>query len=241
MNDLKKYPHPYVTVDVVLFSIINGKLNVLLSQRDEEPFNNGEYTIPGTFIHEKESAEGAVLRLIDTKLGLSEDFNMKQVEAFSDPFRDPRDRVISICFYGIVPNPENLAPTWAKWFEISRTASGLYYKSDESFLEDTLGFDHAKMINAALNELQEDSENIYKKTVFQFLPDKENFTAQNLNDIMAAILFDKSRAELLNRGNFKKYILNRYEELNIITKVGKTKPNGKGRPADTYKFNKGRY
>ena len=64
---LLEYRHPYVTVDLLLFSVIDNSLAICLTKRDEEPFK-GMYSLPGTFIHEDESGEGAVERLLADKL-----------------------------------------------------------------------------------------------------------------------------------------------------------------------------
>ena len=43
-----EYPHPAVTVDVVVFTIENDDLKVLLIERDLEPFE-GQWALPGGF------------------------------------------------------------------------------------------------------------------------------------------------------------------------------------------------
>ena len=236
MNELEKYPHPFVTVDIVLFSIIDGKLSVCLSKRDEEPFKD-VYSLPGTFIHENESAEGALLRLLTTKLGLSGKIPVEQFNAFTDINRDPRGRVISIPFYAIVSNYKDITPNWAKWFNIEETSFGYNFKNkDETFLEDALGFDHKEIIEKAVQFMQKDLENTFSTKIFEFLINKNSFTAANLREVFKSAFLNSDKDVLLNRGNFKKYILDRYESLGIIAKNGKEKASGKGRPSDLYKL-----
>ena len=46
---LSEYKHPYVTVDLLLFSVIDGQLAINLTVRDEEPFED-MYALPGSRI-----------------------------------------------------------------------------------------------------------------------------------------------------------------------------------------------
>jgi len=234
MEDLNKYPHPFVTVDLFIFSIINDKLSVCLSKRETPPFKD-VYSLIGTFIHEDESAEGAICRLLEEKLGVTNDLVLNQLQTFTSLHRDPRGRVISISYYTIVSNPDLIKPSWAEWFNIEETSIGLKFIGKNTFLEDNLGFDHAKIINAGVKQLQEKVENSYNTFSFQFLKDKNAFTAFDLQTVINAVFLGKKN-ELLNRGNFKKYILNRYEELKYIEKYDKEVKNTKGRPKDVYRI-----
>ena len=37
--DFKGFDHPYVTVDVLVFSVLDEKLSILLSKREKDPFS----------------------------------------------------------------------------------------------------------------------------------------------------------------------------------------------------------
>jgi 8-oxo-dGTP diphosphatase len=47
--DVNKYERPSVTVDVVIFSVMEGELKVLLIKRKNWPFE-GMWAIPGGFV-----------------------------------------------------------------------------------------------------------------------------------------------------------------------------------------------
>ena len=47
--DVTKYERPSVTVDVVIFSVMEGELKVLLIKRKHWPFE-GVWAIPGGFV-----------------------------------------------------------------------------------------------------------------------------------------------------------------------------------------------
>ena len=54
MSYTYEYPHPAVTVDIVIFTIDDDDLKVLLIQRGNEPFK-GKWALPGGFVEIDES------------------------------------------------------------------------------------------------------------------------------------------------------------------------------------------
>ncbi|MEA3340574.1 MAG: NUDIX domain-containing protein, partial [Chloroflexota bacterium] len=57
---LEDYPHPSVTVDVVIFTLREDDLQVLLIKRAHSPCE-GAWAIPGGFVDVGESLEKAAL------------------------------------------------------------------------------------------------------------------------------------------------------------------------------------
>lgn len=228
---LSEYKHPYVTVDLLLFSVIDGQLAINLTVRDEEPFKD-MYALPGSFIRENESAEGAVERLLSDKLELSGQIYTEQLMTFSDVNRDPRERVISIAYIGIIPDKEMVNVPWMKWFTIQGSNVGSYklcqVDGDESFICTCLGFDHDKMLEIAVERLRGKID--YTDIIFKFLKDSKQFTAAQLREIYQSVT-----GQEINRGNFTKYQMNTYMEHGLIKKTGSISI-GRGRPADTYSY-----
>ena len=63
MSYTYEFPHPAVTADICIFSIRDGRLNVLLIQRLIEPFKDS-WAIPGGFIKmDEDLIEGAAREL----------------------------------------------------------------------------------------------------------------------------------------------------------------------------------
>jgi len=91
-----EYPHPAVTVDVVVFTIENDDLKVLLIQRDQEPFE-GQWAIPGGFIEIDERLSDAAKRELKEETGVSANF-LEQFYTFGRPDRDPRERIITVAY-----------------------------------------------------------------------------------------------------------------------------------------------
>ena len=95
-----KYPHPSVTTDCVIFGFDGTKLRVLLVERGIEPYK-GRWAFPGGFLKTDESAETGALRELQEETGLKGAY-IKQFHTFSDPNRDPRERVLTVAYYALV-------------------------------------------------------------------------------------------------------------------------------------------
>ena len=89
-----KYPRMLVTVDIIVF--FDSK--VLLIQRKNDPFK-GSFALPGGFVEMNETLKEAANRELLEETGLK-GIELTQLAAFDKPDRDPRDRNISIAFYG---------------------------------------------------------------------------------------------------------------------------------------------
>ena len=123
---------PLLAVDSVIF--FEG--GVVLIRRLNPPFQ-GCYALPGGFVEIGESTEEAVVREAREETGLVIDL-VGLVGVYSDPNRDPRGHVVSICYFS--KGSGNLV-------------SGSDAKSAEVFPLynlPMLAFDHDKMIGDAL-------------------------------------------------------------------------------------------
>lgn len=135
-----KYPHPSVTTDCVIFGFDGNSLNVLLIERGNEPFK-GKWAFPGGFLNMDESAEEGALRELQEETGMT-GACIQQFHTFTAPDRDPRERVISIAYYAIVPMQDVKGgddATKAQWFALDNVPP--------------LAFDHDEMLRMAEQEL----------------------------------------------------------------------------------------
>jgi 8-oxo-dGTP diphosphatase len=109
--DADRYPRPSVTVDLVLFTAtaeaadnyrkLPGKeLRVLLGRRANHPFL-GQWALPGGFVGLDEGLGAAAARVLRCKTGLDEAY-LEQLYTWGAPDRDPRTRVISCSYLGLV-------------------------------------------------------------------------------------------------------------------------------------------
>jgi len=218
MSYTYEYPKADVTVDAVVFSVIEEQLKVLLIQRKNEPFAQ-KWALPGGYIEMKESLEDSVKRELFEETSL-ENIYMEQLYTFGDPGRDPRGRTISIAFFALVSS-ENLKikgqddALEAKWFEVSS-------------LPLPLAFDHEKVILTAVKRLQ--GKITYQPIGFELLP--QYFTLTEYQKLFEAVFLKK-----IDKRNFRKKIL----KTEILEKVSWKKKNERGPKGDCYKFNKGKY
>ncbi|MFQ6085218.1 MAG: NUDIX domain-containing protein [Candidatus Bathyarchaeia archaeon] len=84
---------PSVTVDII---IVGKDGSFVLIRRSRPPFE-GYWAIPGGFVELGERVEDAAIREAKEETGLDVALR-KIVGVYSDPERDPRGHVISVCF-----------------------------------------------------------------------------------------------------------------------------------------------
>ncbi len=135
-----KYPRPAVTVDIAIFMPDSKNYKVLLVKRAAEPFL-GSYALPGGFCEINESLEQAAQRELLEETGLL-GIDLTQIHTFSDPDRDPRGRVITTCFAGMVTDPDQTALQAA-----SDAADVDWFNLDDL---PRLAFDHQEIIHTAV-------------------------------------------------------------------------------------------
>ena len=148
MNEKGKYtydwPRPMVTVDAVVFRISAGRISLLLIQRKNEPYK-GQWAIPGGFVDMDEELEDAAARELAEETGLT-DVPLEQMHTFGTIGRDPRGRMITITFLGVVGEQHAEIKAGddaaeAKWFDIEN-------------LPDNLAFDHDHVAKFAIKKLE---------------------------------------------------------------------------------------
>ena len=83
---------PLLTVD----AIIKTEGGVVLVRRGREPYK-GKWALPGGFVCYCEKVEDAAVREAGEETGLKIKLR-KLVGVYSDPGRDPRGHVVSVCF-----------------------------------------------------------------------------------------------------------------------------------------------
>jgi len=94
-----RYPRPALTVDAIVLRRTADTVEVLLIQRDRIPFE-GAWALPGGFFDlEDASTEAAAMRELEEETGLTID-TLELLGPYSAPDRDPRERVISLVYYG---------------------------------------------------------------------------------------------------------------------------------------------
>jgi 8-oxo-dGTP diphosphatase len=221
-------PNAVIAVDVVLFTVrpaptIEESWQVLLVQVDEPAFA-GKWALPGVLVREHETFDAAARRALQTKAGLdATDWYLDQLGTFGDPRRDTRGRVVSVAHVAL-ERSEGL--TLAPGSSVSR----IEWVPVRSAPLSTLAFDHAEMLQQAMNRIQ--SKLRYSWVAFQLLP--ERFTIPELRAVYAAIL-DPAIGRL-NTSNFKKAFAALFASGELVPVGQRTEGGRVGRPADLYSF-----
>ena len=130
--DVTQYDRPSVSVDISLFTVVNGpKLNyrklpekevkVLMVKRGNHPFI-GKWALPGGFVSVNESLDGAAYRELKEEVNIS-DIYMEQLYTWGEVDRDPRTRVISCSYMSLVDSSQLQVKAgggaWdARWFTL---------------------------------------------------------------------------------------------------------------------------
>ena len=208
-----------VAVDAVVFGYTSKEgLSVLLIKRAIEPFKNS-WALPGGLVGDMESLEQAVQRELKEETGVNINY-LEQLYSFGKPARDPRNRVISITYYGLVkPDAFELyADTDAgevAWFNIKKIPK--------------LAFDHEEILTVAHERLK--NKMLYQPVGFELL--EERFPFSELEKLYMAVL-DRP----IDRRNFKKKMakFGFIEETNV-----KQALEGAGRPGNLFRFNESKY
>jgi len=205
----KRFPHPSVTVDVAIFTLRDDDLQVLLVKRKAAPYA-GRWAIPGGFVRMDEPLEAAARRELEES-GVR-DVYMEQLYTFGDPKRDPRERVITVVYFALVPAPlavraggDAADACWWSMYDLP-----------------ALAFDHADILDYALTRLRYKLE--YTAVGFHLLP--ETFTLSELQKAYEVVL-----GAGLDKRNFRRKIL----DAQVIEETGEYR-TGEGRPAMLYRY-----
>lgn len=203
---------PTLTVDAVIFQLIDNVLSVVLIERQNDPFK-GMWALPGGYNAKGETTSDALQRVVLEKAGidLAKDLDyVEQLYTFDTVARDPRGHAVSVTYMAC-----------GKDFNYGDGVShaGIFPVDN---LPD-LAYDHADIIRYAHDRLK--AKLTYTNAIHSFL--NTQFTLTELQTAYEAIFerpFDKR--------NFRKKFLS----LDLIKETESYKREGAHRPARLYEF-----
>lgn len=210
-----KYPHPAVTTDCAIFGFDGSNLQILLIKRGIEPYK-GKWALPGGFLNPDESAEAGALRELKEETGIESAY-IEQFHTYSEPNRDPRERVITIAHLALIKLQEVKGgddAADARWFPIDEVPQ--------------LAFDHDAILRDAISRLRERMH--FHPIGYDLLPDK--FTLKELQNLYESVLGVR-----FDRRNFAKKMLH----LGILTRLEETVWPTPKREANLFQFNIAKY
>jgi len=132
-----------ITTDAIVFYKHKQGLKVLLIKRKNEPFKN-RYALPGGFVDDGELVIEACQRELQEETGLKIDIvNLRFINYYDQPQRDPRGRTITFAFMAIIENEMHVKgkddAVTAEWIELKNVKD--------------LAFDHKVILDDALKIL----------------------------------------------------------------------------------------
>lgn len=115
------YERPSVTVDMLIFTMIENKLKLLMIKRSDHPCI-GQWALPGGFVNMNESLDEAAERELKEETNL-EGIYMEQIYTWGDVDRDPRTRIISTAYMALLDSTDLKVKAGddaddADWFDV---------------------------------------------------------------------------------------------------------------------------
>lgn len=202
--------NPFLTIDVVLLTLVNAQLHVALFRRDNEPFKNA-LALPGGFIHEQEDqdAKTGAARVLKAKVGVVSPY-LEEFGTRSGPARDPRGWSLTVIYYALLP-----ASALSKELTL--------YPVDSL---PRLAFDHSEIVQGVV-------ERVRNKASYSSLPVflcESEFTIPELHAVYEAVL-----GETMHMAGFRRKL----DELHVLEALpGQTKTIGRNRPAQVFRVAK---
>ena len=200
------YPHPALTTDIAVFTLREGRLCVLLIERAEEPYA-GAWALPGGFLRMDETLDACARRELMEETGVEASV-LFPFANYSEPDRDPRERVISAAYLALMP-----------FDQMSPRADSDAAAVQWAHLDDLpqLAFDHADIVDGAQKALRSRCEAF--EILFGLLPAK--FTLSAFQGAYEAVM-----GEAADRRNLHKAVL----ASGLVSETGEMS-QGRHRPA----------
>ncbi len=203
-----------LAVDVVLCTVADGVLKTLLMKVERPPYFKNIWGFPGGLIKPSETAEEAAARIVSEKGGIKGAY-LEQLATFSQVDRDPRGRVVSVAYLGLIA-PQDIArsrglktETETEWCPVLKLPH--------------LAYDHDELAQSAYKRLQ--AKIGYTNIVCKLLP--REFSQSELQGVYEIILNKK-----FDKRNFRKKV----HELKLVQRTGHIRREGAHRPAELFRF-----
>jgi 8-oxo-dGTP diphosphatase len=216
--DPSQFPPFAVTVDVVILTMEDGRLQVLLVRRGVAPYE-GMWAIPGGFKRPDETLDAAAVRELAEETGLDGATLLTQFGAYGDPGRDPRMNVVTVAYLAVLREVQELAAgTDAAHAALVPATDVLDGRLD-------LAFDHERILRDAIARVQVELENTGIATAFV----GNTFTLAELRAVYEAVW-----GVHLDGANFRRSVV--AEEGWVIPTGRRARPGASGgKPAELYR------
>lgn len=147
---LPEFARPLVTVDVVIFTVLEDALKVLLVRRPADPGDPapGRWALPGGFVNvaKDKTLLDCATRKLKEKTGVSAPY-LEQLGSWGGAARDPRGWSTTHAFFALIPG-QDIA------LEKGANAAEVMWVEAESAARKRLAFDHTEILTTALSRLR---------------------------------------------------------------------------------------
>lgn len=171
-----KYEHAAFTTDSVVFGFDGKELSVLLIQRKSDTYD-GCWAFPGGFLNMSEDADECARRELAEETN-AVDISLSQFRMFSAPGRDPRERVVTMVYIGLVRKGD-----YDKVLRADTDAQDVAWFPLDEAMAMSLAFDHNLILVEAYAELRRRLR--YTDLAFHLLDEK--FTINDLRNVCEVI------------------------------------------------------
>lgn len=210
----------FVTLDFINLRFNQGRIEVLLSKRDNKDLPEyGKFSIQGGMVWEEsldnsgkdDDLEQASSRIIRDKLGLSPSY-VEQLQAVGSSTRDSRGWSVTLPHLSLLsPLESHIDDDKFRWIDIANIDTGM------------LPFDHYELLTKGLSALKNKAK--YTSVLLYLLNDK--FTIANAVEIFSYFNLKVS----------KQTIHSRWVKSGLIIETGQFSQNSKGgKPASLYQL-----
>jgi 8-oxo-dGTP diphosphatase len=216
--DPAQFPAFAVTVDVVVLTMHDSRLQALLVRRGVAPFE-GMWAIPGGFKRPTETLDEAARRELVEETGVDGASLLTQFGAYGDPGRDPRMNVVTVAYLAVLREVAGIvAGTDAAEAALIPVSEALIGKIE-------LAFDHAQIVRDAVERVRVDLELRGIATAFV----GTTFTLAELRAVYEAVW-----GVHLDSANFRRSVV--AEDGWVIPTGRRARPGATGgKPAELYR------
>lgn len=210
------FERPNTSVDTVIFTVLDGYLQVLTVKRENYP-SKDMWSLVGGFVDIKKDKdiEATAIRKLEEKTGVKTPY-LEQYGSIGNAVRDPRGWSITNIYFALIPHHQvslhvGEGATDIKWSIIK-----------DNKVEDSLAFDHEKILKGCIERLR--NKVLYTSLPVHLMPN--DFTLRELQTVYEIILDQK-----LEHKSFRRRIIS----ADIIEETGEMS-HERGRPAMKYRL-----
>ncbi len=213
-----RIPKVAIAVDLAVLTVREGALQILLVERGIDPWR-GLPALPGGFLsNDCEDLDAAAGRELTEETGLDlGSVHLEQLQTYGAPGRDPRGRVVTVCYLAFVPNlpaPDAGGDARAAAWVPVKTALAPSTR---------LAFDHQRIVADAVERARSKLE--YTTLATRFCPPE--FTVAELRQVYE-IVWDQP----LDQRNFHRKITGAE---GVLVPTGEQTARQVGRPASLFR------